>query len=93
MRFGASKRAFWDSMEKSSHKNRLAEREKTPTIGLDISSGGKPDGRPIGLFSEAGTWSAAEIAAWFGEAGLKATRPRSPWMMTGLALHVGRKPE
>jgi SAM-dependent methyltransferase len=46
----------------------------------------------FGFFSEAGTWSAAEIAAWFHEAGLKATSPRSPWMMSGLALHVGRKP-
>jgi len=46
----------------------------------------------FGFFSEAGTWSAAEIAAWFREAGLKAIRPRSPWMMSGLALHVGRKP-
>jgi len=46
----------------------------------------------FGLFSEAGTWSAAEVAAWFREAGLEAKKPRSPWMMSGLALHVGRKP-
>jgi SAM-dependent methyltransferase len=46
----------------------------------------------FGLFSEAGTWSAAEIAAWFREAGLEAQKARSPWMMSGLALHVGRKP-
>ncbi len=46
----------------------------------------------FGFFSEAGTWSAAEVAAWFHEAGLEAQKPRSPWMMSGLALHVGRKP-
>jgi hypothetical protein len=46
----------------------------------------------FGLFSEAGTWSAAEIAGWFEEAGLEAKPPRSPRVMSGLALHVGRKP-
>jgi SAM-dependent methyltransferase len=46
----------------------------------------------FGFFSEAGTWSAAEVAAWFQEAGLEAQKPRSPWLMSGLALHVGRKP-
>jgi 2-polyprenyl-3-methyl-5-hydroxy-6-metoxy-1,4-benzoquinol methylase len=46
----------------------------------------------FGIFSEAGTWSATEIAHWFHEAGLKAEKPRAPWMMSGLALHVGRKP-
>jgi predicted O-methyltransferase YrrM len=46
----------------------------------------------FGFFSEAGTWSAAEVAAWFQEAGLEARKPRSPRMMSGLALHVGRKP-
>jgi SAM-dependent methyltransferase len=46
----------------------------------------------FGLFGAAGTWSAAEIAAWFREAGLKAKRPRSPWTMSALALHIGRKP-
>jgi hypothetical protein len=46
----------------------------------------------FGFFSEAGTWSAAAVAAWFREAGLEAQKPRSPWMMSGLALHVGRKP-
>ena len=46
----------------------------------------------FGFFSEAGTWSATEVAAWFQEAGLKALKPRSPRMMSGLALHVGRKP-
>jgi 2-polyprenyl-3-methyl-5-hydroxy-6-metoxy-1,4-benzoquinol methylase len=46
----------------------------------------------FGFFSEAGTWSAAEVASWFREAGLDARRPRSPLMMPDLALHVGRKP-
>jgi hypothetical protein len=46
----------------------------------------------FGFFSEAGTWSAAAVAALFREAGLEAQKPRSPWMMSGLALHVGRKP-
>ena len=46
----------------------------------------------FGLFSEAGTWSAAEIATWFREAGLEARRPRSPYLMSGLQLHVARKP-
>lgn len=45
----------------------------------------------FGLFSAAGTWSAAEIAAWFREAGLKSQKARLPWMMSGLALHLGRK--
>jgi 2-polyprenyl-3-methyl-5-hydroxy-6-metoxy-1,4-benzoquinol methylase len=46
----------------------------------------------FGFFSEAGTWSAAEVAVWFQEAGLEAPRPRSPLMMPDLALYVGRKP-
>jgi ubiquinone/menaquinone biosynthesis C-methylase UbiE len=46
----------------------------------------------FGLFSEAGTWSAAEVASWFREAGLTVRRPRSPWMMPDLALYVARKP-
>jgi hypothetical protein len=46
----------------------------------------------FGFFSEAGTWSATEVASWFHEAGLEAQRPRSPFMMPDLALHVGRKP-
>jgi SAM-dependent methyltransferase len=46
----------------------------------------------FGFFSEAGTWSAAEIAAWFRDSGLEAQAPRSPRMISGLALHVGRKP-
>jgi SAM-dependent methyltransferase len=46
----------------------------------------------FGLFSESGTWSAAEIAAWFRDAGLEVQRPRSPWMMKGLALHTALKP-
>ena len=35
--------------------------------------------------------TAADVAAWFHEAGLKAQKPKSPWMMYGFALHVGRK--
>jgi SAM-dependent methyltransferase len=46
----------------------------------------------FGFFSEAGTWSSAEVASWFREAGLEAQRPRSPLMMPDLALHIGRKP-
>jgi len=46
----------------------------------------------FGIFSEAGTWSAAEIAAWYQQAGLKTLKARSPRMMSGLALHVGCKP-
>ena len=45
----------------------------------------------FGLFSEAATWSAAEIASWFHAAGLKAKKARSPFLMSGLALHVGVK--
>jgi len=46
----------------------------------------------FGFFSEAGTWSRAEIAGWFEHAGLVGQKPRSPWMAPDLALHVGRKP-
>lgn len=46
----------------------------------------------FGLFSQAGTWSAAEVAAWFRAAGLEAQRPRQPRLIRGLALHIGRKP-
>jgi 2-polyprenyl-3-methyl-5-hydroxy-6-metoxy-1,4-benzoquinol methylase len=46
----------------------------------------------FGLFSEAGTWSAAEIASWVREAGLDSTRVRRPWMMPDLVLHTARKP-
>ncbi len=46
----------------------------------------------FGFFSEAGTWSAAEVAEWFRAAGLDAQKPRSPRMMSGLQLHMGRKP-
>jgi SAM-dependent methyltransferase len=46
----------------------------------------------FGIFSEAGTWSAAEIANWFREAGLHSARVRCPWMMPDLALHIARKP-
>jgi 2-polyprenyl-3-methyl-5-hydroxy-6-metoxy-1,4-benzoquinol methylase len=46
----------------------------------------------FGFFSEAGTWAAPEVAAWFQGAGLEPQRPRTPWMMPGMALHIGRKP-
>jgi hypothetical protein len=46
----------------------------------------------FGFFSKAGTWSAAEVTDWFRGAGFEARKPRSPPMMSGLALHVGRKP-
>ena len=46
----------------------------------------------FGFFSKAGTWSAAEVSDWLRGAGLEARKPRSPPMMSGLALHVGRKP-
>jgi SAM-dependent methyltransferase len=46
----------------------------------------------FGFFSQAGTWSAAEVADWFQVAGLEAKRPRHPRMMPDLALHIGRKP-
>lgn len=45
----------------------------------------------FGLFSEAGTWSADEIAAWYRDAGLTPHRPRRMWFGPDLALHVGRK--
>ncbi len=46
----------------------------------------------FGFFSKAGTWSAAEVTDWFRGAGLEARKSRSPPMMSGLALHVARKP-
>jgi len=46
----------------------------------------------FGLFSEAGTWSAAEIAGWFRHAGLEPCKPRRMWFGPDLALHIGRKP-
>jgi SAM-dependent methyltransferase len=46
----------------------------------------------FGLFSRAGTWSAAEIAGWFREAGLEAQKPLQHRLMPDLALHLGRKP-
>jgi 2-polyprenyl-3-methyl-5-hydroxy-6-metoxy-1,4-benzoquinol methylase len=47
----------------------------------------------FGLFSEAGTWSADEIAEWFRQAGLRPHKPRRAWLMRDMALHVGRKPK
>jgi SAM-dependent methyltransferase len=46
----------------------------------------------FGFFSEAGAWSRAEVATWFRQAGLEAQKPRSPWMIPDLTLHIGRKP-
>lgn len=46
----------------------------------------------FGFFSAAGTWSRAEVAGWFREAGLEAQKARSPWMAPDLALHIGRRP-
>jgi len=45
----------------------------------------------FGFFSEAGTWSTAEVARWYQEAGLQMQKSWSPRMMPDLALHVGRK--
>jgi hypothetical protein len=45
----------------------------------------------FGIFSEAGSWSAVEVAEWFRDAGLEAKVLRSPRMMPALALHIGRK--
>ena len=45
----------------------------------------------FGIFSEAGTWSRAEVAGWFRESGLKAHKARSPRMTPDLALHVGQR--
>jgi SAM-dependent methyltransferase len=46
----------------------------------------------FGFFSEAGTWSHAEVAGWFREGGLKPQKPQSPRVAPDLALHIGRKP-
>ena len=45
----------------------------------------------FGFFSKAGTWTAAEVTDWFCGAGLEPRKSRSPALMSGLALHVGRK--
>jgi SAM-dependent methyltransferase len=47
----------------------------------------------FGIFSEAGTWSRAEVAGWFREAGLEAQKSRSPRLAPDLALHIGRRPK
>lgn len=46
----------------------------------------------FGLFSQAGTWSAAEIAGWCKGAGLEPRKPKRMWFGPDLALHVGGKP-
>ena len=45
----------------------------------------------FGIFSEAGTGCAGEVAGCFRDAGLEANVPQSPRMMPDLALHIGRK--
>jgi len=45
----------------------------------------------FGLFSEAGTWSAEEIAGWYQGAGLTPQKPKRMWFGPDLALHIGRK--
>jgi 2-polyprenyl-3-methyl-5-hydroxy-6-metoxy-1,4-benzoquinol methylase len=47
----------------------------------------------FGLFSEAGTWSADEIASWYRDAGLKPQKPKRMWFGADLALLVGRSEE
>jgi hypothetical protein len=47
----------------------------------------------FGLFSEAGTWSADEIASWYRDAGLKLQKPKRMWFGADLALLVGRSEE
>jgi SAM-dependent methyltransferase len=46
----------------------------------------------FGLFSEARTWSAEEIAGWYQGAGLTPQKPKRMWFGPDLALHIGRKP-
>jgi SAM-dependent methyltransferase len=46
----------------------------------------------FGLFSQAGTWSADEIANWYKGAGLEPRKPKRMWFGPDLALHVGQKP-
>jgi SAM-dependent methyltransferase len=45
----------------------------------------------FGLFSQAGTWSAAEIASWYQSAGLTPQKPKRMWFGPDLAMHIGRK--
>ena len=46
----------------------------------------------FGLFSQAGTWSAEDIAGWYRDAGLEPRKAKRMWFGPDLALHVGRKP-
>jgi SAM-dependent methyltransferase len=46
----------------------------------------------FGLFSRAGTWSTAEIAGWYRDAGLTPRQPKRMWLGPDLMLHVGKKP-
>ena len=51
--------------------------------------------RRIGLTGPPGAGKStitALLVKSFRDAGLKALKPRSPWMISGLALHVARKP-
>jgi SAM-dependent methyltransferase len=45
----------------------------------------------FGLFSQAGTWSADEIASWYKGAGFESRKPKRMWFGPDLALLVGRK--
>lgn len=45
----------------------------------------------FGLFSQAGTWSADEIAGWYHGAGLEPHEPKRMWFGPDLALLVARK--
>jgi 2-polyprenyl-3-methyl-5-hydroxy-6-metoxy-1,4-benzoquinol methylase len=46
----------------------------------------------FGLFSQAGTWSAHEIADWIRDAGLEPRKPIRMWFGPDLALLIGRRP-
>ena len=46
----------------------------------------------FGLFSQAGTWSANDVAGWYCDAGLEPRKPKRMWFGPDLALHVGHKP-
>jgi hypothetical protein len=46
----------------------------------------------FGLFSQAGTWSAEEIAGWYRDADLVPRKAKRMLMGPDLALHVARKP-
>ena len=47
----------------------------------------------FGMFSQAGTWSAAEISDWYKGAGLQPQKATRMWFGPDLALLVARKPQ